>query len=162
MWTTGHHRGRPSTATKAVVAFGTVVALAALGLGGCGDSTTAPESAANNNLNPAQPQVSGGFASDQFAGVPAPSDGTADSEPVTQGNTTTQSFRVPGAAADAIRSYAQLAGSHGWEVITPPTSSGSTDWTMTLTRDGQELLVTAAPATGGSGASELSLEVSST
>lgn len=146
------HRTRRWTAL--VVA---VLSIATTGLAtACGDDSATINSAPDA----AAPQRAGGFETDAMANVPTPPDGHADSQPTAAGSTTTQSFQVPGAAADVINSYRTLATGAGWKVISAPTSEGTSDWSMTLTRDSQTLLVTAAPAGDGANTAELSLEVS--
>jgi len=136
-----------------------VVLAAALTFGliaSCGDGSSTKQAAPDAGA----PQRGGGFETEAMANVPSPADGNAEAQPVTEGGTTSQSFQVPGVAADAIRSYQQLASGAGWQVVAPPTADGATDWTMTLNRSGQTLLVTASPAGEGAGTTELSLEVS--
>jgi hypothetical protein len=94
--------------------------------------------------------------------APVPEDASASGDPVVDGSTTTQSFLVQDSTPDVvITAYQSLAESDGWVVEDPPAQTGTTDWSLTMTKDGEVLVVTTAPAgvAGDPGEVELALQV---
>ena len=92
--------------------------------------------------------------------VPPPENASPFGPATSDGSTTNQSFQVTGSTPEAaIEQYAAIAEDQGWDVTSPPESTGTTDWSATFDKDGSTLLVTTSPAEPDSPDTELSLEL---
>jgi hypothetical protein len=92
--------------------------------------------------------------------APVPDDAVPYADPVVDGATTTQSFRVAGRdPAQVIDDYQSLAENAGWTADGPPASTGSTDYELTMHDGNSSLRATTAPANGDAASTELSLQV---
>ncbi len=92
--------------------------------------------------------------------APVPDDAVPYADPVVDGATATQSFRVAGRdPAQVIDGYQSLAEDGGWTTDGPPSPTGTTDFELTMHRDNASLRATTAPANGDTGATELSLQI---
>ena len=107
---------------------------------------------------------SSGSDEGDMAGAPDPNSAKATGPAVVDGSTTTKSFEVTGQDSEAaIKDYESLATSEGWTTEDGPTATGTTDWTLTMTKDDATLRVSTAPfeSSSGSGADvvQVSLQV---
>ena len=125
-------------------------------ISGCGSrvpgSETDPASSGVRTADGPEPSINA-------LGAPVPANAVPYDDPVVDEHTTTQSFELldlsPG---DAIEAYPPLAEASGWTTATGPSADGLTDYTLTMTKDNQSLLITTAPA-DTDGDTELSLEI---
>jgi len=92
--------------------------------------------------------------------APVPDDAVPYADPVVDGATTTQSFRVAGRdPAQVIDDYQSLAEDAGWTADGPPAPTGATDYELTMHDGNSSLRATTAPANGDAASTELSLQL---
>lgn len=150
---------------------GSLVLVAALTLGACGDE---PDES-GGEINPGEPNADGGFApedapeeepasgpSTMEGAAPIPDNAVPSGDAETDGGVTTQSYLVDGVTPEQlINDYQVLAESAGWVAEGAPEATGTTDWSLTMTNGSDVLVASTAPAGIAENPSEteLSLQV---
>ena len=138
----GAVRNRMSYRTLAVACMiGWMLALGACGSGGGGST---------------------GLGTPSLGAIPVPDGAERSGGPVTDGSTVTQSYQVSGSSvANLVSYYARELPGAGWQLASPASKTGSTDASVTWTKDDDQLLITLAgdTSTDGGEVTQLDLEL---